>query len=381
MTDSPSPALWKLAETADKVRLLQEIDRLSEQVDYWRKKAQSLERELHKEVRTARERPFGNDTPSSKQLFRPDAPEAKVARKGGAKPGHDGHGRRCAGEEDADEVVELAMPTECDRCGGELEDFKGEERSVRVAVPAHYRNLHYVVWTGWCAKCNRQVKERVPGVLPRFAASNSLLAQNVMDRYVYGMTVGTISARTRRLGRATDCAATSTGSSRTTSRSSGSAAPAGSSCRNSSTCFARRRSIRAFGLSSIRASIRSDAHKPRCPNASLIDAQARDAGLQKYQDIYRRHPDRSFQWAEDRRVPAENNMSERGVRRTVIARKTCGGSQSEDALMVREVLQSVIGSLRLRCGDPVARLTEALDAYALDKTFKIEDFLFPLQKA
>ena len=74
-------------------------------------------------------------------------------------------------------------------------------------------------------------------------------------------------------------------------------------------------------------------------------------------------------------------MSEREVRRMVIARKTCGGSQSEDALMVREVLQSVIGSLRLRCGDPVARLTEALDDYALDKTFKIEDFLFPLQKA
>ena len=43
--------------------------------------------------------------------------------------------------------------------------------------------------------------------------------------------------------------------------------------------------------------------------------------------------------------------------------------------MVREVMQSVIGSLRLRCGDPVARLTEALDAYALDKTFKIEDLL------
>ena len=87
-------------------------------------------------------------------------------------------------------------PPACDLCGGELEGFKVEERSVRVAVPAHYRNLRYVVWTGWCAKCNRQVKERVPGVLPRFAASNSLLAQNVMDRYVYGITVGTISART-----------------------------------------------------------------------------------------------------------------------------------------------------------------------------------------
>ena len=55
MTDSPSPALWKLAETADKVRLLQEIDRLSEQVDYWRKKAQSLERYRKSPVKGADE--------------------------------------------------------------------------------------------------------------------------------------------------------------------------------------------------------------------------------------------------------------------------------------------------------------------------------------
>ena len=51
-----------------------------------------------------------------------------------------------------------------------------------------------------------------------------------------------------------------------------------------------------------------------------INAQAKDPGLQKYQDIFRRHPGRIFQWAENRSVPAEDNMSERGVRRTVIAR-------------------------------------------------------------
>ena len=39
--------------------------------------------------------------------------------------------------------------------------------------------------------------------------------------------------------------------------------------------------------------------------------------------IFRRHPERIFQWAENRSVPAENNISERGVRRTVIARKVC----------------------------------------------------------
>ena len=57
----------------------------------------------------------------------------------------------------------------------------------------------------------------------------------------------------------------------------------------------------------------------------MINAQAKDPGLQKYQDIFRRHPERIFQWAENRSVPAENNMSERGVRRTVIARKVCEG--------------------------------------------------------
>ena len=88
--------------------------------------------------------------------------------------------------------------------------------------------------------------------------------------------------------------------------------------------------------------------------------------------------ERIFQWAEKRSVPAEDNMSERGVRRTVIARKVCGGSQSKDALMVREVLQSLIESLRLRCAEPVAKLTEALDAYAMDPGICIPDLLFPL---
>ena len=62
----------------------------------------------------------------------------------------------------------------------------------------------------------------------------------------------------------------------------------------------------------------------------------------------------------------------------MIARKTCGGSQSAKALMVREVLQSVIESLRLRYPDPVGKLTEALDAYAANPKTRIEDMLFPL---
>ena len=44
--------------------------------------------------------------------------------------------------------------------------------------------------------CNRQVSQKIRGVLPRFSVASPLLAQNVMDRFVYGMTVGTVSART-----------------------------------------------------------------------------------------------------------------------------------------------------------------------------------------
>ena len=43
-----------------------------------------------------------------------------------------------------------------------------------------------------------------------------------------------------------------------------------------------------------------------------------------------------------------------------------------------DFLQSVIESLRLRCADPVAKLTEALDAYAMDPGICIPDLLFPL---
>ncbi len=470
--DEANHALWKRAEIADKVELLQQIDRLTEERDYWKRRAQTLERESGREVRTAREKPFGNDTPSSKVTFKPDAKDAPAARQGGGVKGHAGHGRKSADESDADETVRIPKPAKCDVCGGGLEDFKTEERTVRVAVAPHFRTVRYVIATGWCPVCKRQVSERIRGVLPHFAASNALLAQNVLDRYVYGMTVGTQSARTG-LGKGTlfneyealarilrPCMhrllvlyrlSYAKGADETTWRCNGlngytygffAAGIALFRFRGTrksyvaaevfgrGECFGvlvrdrysgydnafrgrqqycyehlkrdclgllekepENKEYKAFvpkfvGLLRDAMTLRrraktdaeyySEAKRIKSEMLAMINAEARDAGLQKYQDIFRRHPDRVFQWVCDRSVPAENNMSERGVRRTVIARKTCGGSQSEKALMVREVLQSVIESLRLRHPDPVGKLTEALDAYAANPKTRIENLLFPL---
>ena len=110
----------------------------------------------------------------------------------------------------------------------------------------------------------------------------------------------------------------------------------------------------------------------------LAGRSARDPELQSAQNIFREHADRMYHWARGPDIPAENNRAERGVRGLVIARKTSFGGQSEGALRVREVNQSVMETLALRCEDPAAKLAQALDVYAsTGKKSAVRDFLFP----
>ena len=114
----------------------------------------------------------------------------------------------------------------------------------------------------------------------------------------------------------------------------------------------------------------------------MIACSARDPELQNAQNIFREHADRMYHWARGPDVPAENNRAERGVRGLVIARKTSFGGQSEDALWVREVNQSVMETLALRYPDPAERLAKALDIYAeTGKKADVRDFLFPRRQA
>ena len=109
-----------------------------------------------------------------------------------------------------------------------------------------------------------------------------------------------------------------------------------------------------------------------------MDAQARDPALQDLQSWMRERRGELFRWTESPDVPAENNHAERGVRGLVVARKTSFGGQSEDALRVREVMQSVMESLALLYDNPSAALAEALDLYAkTGSKARVRDFLFP----
>ena len=104
-----------------------------------------LEARLKIEVRNAREAPFEENTPSSKLNFKKDSDEAARSRQGGAKPGHEGHGRRCIAPEDADETREAPAPSVCPDCGRPLLRVSPESREVRDIPPPRLLTVHWTV--------------------------------------------------------------------------------------------------------------------------------------------------------------------------------------------------------------------------------------------
>jgi transposase len=83
--------------------------------------------------------------------------------------------------------------------------------------------------------------------------------------------------------------------------------------------------------------------------------------VKRWQDFFVEEEEKLYHWVEDRRVPCENNRAERELRPTVIARKVSFGSQAEEGAKTREVLMSVLHTLKKRVQNPRQRLKEVLD--------------------
>lgn len=112
----------------------------------------------------------------------------------------------------------------------------------------------------------------------------------------------------------------------------------------------------------------------------ICDSEAKHPDIQKLQNVFRKNAHRLYHWARDRRVPAENNYSERSLRPLVIARKLSFGTQSARGSRTRTILMSVLHSLQKQGHDPVARLCEALNLKAEQPGLDLAAFLFPPAK-
>lgn len=108
-----------------------------------------------------------------------------------------------------------------------------------------------------------------------------------------------------------------------------------------------------------------------------MEAPAHHLGIRHIQEIFRANADRLYHWAEDRRIPADNNLAERDLRPTVIARKVSFGSQSDAGAHTRGILMSVLHTLKKRQVDVVAHLKGVLDRLADDLHQDPWPLLFP----
>jgi glutamyl-tRNA reductase len=114
---------------------------------------------------------------------------------------------------------------------------------------------------------------------------------------------------------------------------------------------------------------------------NITNRQVRHPAIQKVQDIFRQKAARLYHWAEDRNIPADNNRAERELRPLVIARKISFGSQSDAGARTREILMTVLHTLKKKTGDVTAAFKSALDKLAKRHDVDLYKAIFTLDSS
>lgn len=110
---------------------------------------------------------------------------------------------------------------------------------------------------------------------------------------------------------------------------------------------------------------------------SAMEQPAKHAGIRRIQDIFTEHEPRMYLWAHDRAIPADNNLAERDLRPSVIARKVSFGSVTDAGAKVRSTLTTITTTLRKRGIDPARQIKITLDSLVLDPKQDPFALLFP----
>lgn len=442
-----------------------EIDRLREEV-------RLLKARLNQRERQQEEGVFGSSTPSSLKPLKANSKQDQSEKRGGAKNGHPGHGRRACSAAEADEIHRVELRERCPDCGGPLGAASIRTRTVAEIAPIVVKRICYELERRSCRNCRKSFQAQAPGVLPKSLLGNQLLSEIVGEHYLqgvplssltrrFGLNLGTVIDALHRLSRSFHPAlkqlkeeyrrAPVRHADETGWRTDGHNGYSWLFCTDRvSLCLYRQmRSAsvvkevlgekdldgvlvvdRYNGYNKIRCRIQycyahllrdvedlrdefaeeaevqtftttvipllseamhlhgktlSDEQYYRAAGSlkrkieQVMKAEARHLGIRRIQDLFIEKAERMYQWAKDRRVPADNNRAERELRPTVIARKVSFGSQSEAGAKTREVLMSVMQTLKKRIKDPIREFKRALDELALDANLDAVKTLFPAE--
>lgn len=413
------------------------IDQLLEEV-------QRLKAKLRYQERKDKEGFFGSSTPSSRLPFKANTDQENRNHKGGARPGHKGHGRKAHSQETADEILPIDPGELCPDCGGVLKLKKIQDRTVIESEPLRPKKILYRLSHKECTQCHQVFRAKAPGVLPKTLYGNQITAQMAVMHYFHGIPMGRICEMTGiNLGSLVDIFHRLSGyfapmmdllkeqyrlspakhADETGWRNDGQSGYAWLFCTPETSLFSFQntrsasvpRSIfgenqlpgvlvvdryNAYNKAPVQiqycfAHLLRDVEKlekdfpdseevksfvsllaPLLSQAMHLRAQPlsdeqyyREAkqiqkkimevnkspvqhlALRAMQDLFHTTEHRLYHWVRDRRVPPDNNLAERDLRPTVIARKVSFGSSSDAGSKTRSVLMSILHTLNKRRGD------------------------------
>ena len=165
-------------------------------IDQLEEENQRLKDQLRYRQRKEQEGFFGSSTPSSQVPFKANSCEEKRSRRGGARAGHVGHGRKAHGEESADQVIPVDVGEVCPDCGGGLKLKEVRQRTVIESEPVQPQKILYRLVHKECNRCHRVFRAKAPGVLPKSLYGNQITAQVVVMHYFHGIPMGRVCEMT-----------------------------------------------------------------------------------------------------------------------------------------------------------------------------------------
>lgn len=441
-------------------------------IDALQEENRSLKERLRYLKRKEQQGYFGSSTPSSKVPLKANTLEENQQKRGGAKPGHVGNGRRGFDESQADHVVRVPCQVgdRCPQCGEPLVDKGLQSHSVVDLHPVKTQRVLYREPKKYCGRCRRSFRSRAPGVLPKSLYGNQLIATTAAMHYLHGVPLGRICQqigialgplieifhrsakifssvpnriieqyRTSLVKHADETGWRNDGqsgyvwlfatekisiflfgksrSAKIVHEALGTEPLPGTlvvdrySAYNKAPCaiqycyshllryvedlrkeFPDHVEIDSFvnTFAPLLATAMSLRKLPICDaqyyerameiKSQMIDVvhcPAQHLAIRRTQETFHENADRLYHWVTDRKIPAENNLAERDLRPTVIARKVSFGSQSDAGAHTRSVLMTVLHTLKKQTADPCAALKTGLDRLAQNQKLDPFELLFP----
>lgn len=444
------------------------------QIDQLLEEVQRLKAKLRYQERKDQEGFFGASTPSSRLPLKANTDPNNRNHKGGARPGHKGHGRSAHSQGTAEQIIPIEVGEICPDCGGRLTLKEVRERTVIESEPIKPKKILYQLSHKECARCHQVFRAKAPSVLPKALYGNQITTQATVMHYFHGIPMGRICEMTGiPLGSLVEMFHRLSGyflptldlfkeqyrlapakhADETSWRNDGQSGYAWLFCTPETSLFSFQNTRSAMVPRSIfgekklpgvlvvdrynaynKAPVQiqycyahllrdveklekdfPDSSEVKCFVSTLApllsqamhlrsqplsneqyyrkakeiqkkiievnQSPAQHLAIRAMQDLFHVNEHRLYHWVQDRRVPPDNNLAERDLRPTVIARKVSFGSSSDAGAKTRSVLMSVLHTLnKRRAGQSLESIFKSLlDEIAKNPKVQLTS-LFPLPK-